>query len=98
MSKLERFEEAHPIFRNLDILLVAALLRFFELGDPDFDEAFEFVSSISEVPDRINVERVLAHAYSVRFQLLLLDMHLLVDFLAILLDPLLQLIVKTLRF
>ena len=49
-----------------------------------FYQTFELVSSISEVPDSINVERIFSHADGVLFVLYLLVMNYFVSFLGVL--------------
>jgi len=49
-----------------------------------FYQTFELVSSISEVPDSINVERIFSHADGVLFVLYLLVMNYFVGFLGVL--------------
>ena len=49
-----------------------------------FYQTFELVSSISEVPDSIDVERIFSHADGVLFVLYLLVMNYFVSFLGVL--------------
>ena len=49
-----------------------------------FYQTFELVSSISEVPDSIDVERIFSHADGVLFVLYLLVMNFFVSFLGVL--------------
>ena len=49
-----------------------------------FYQTFELVSSISEVPDSIDVERIFSHADGVLFVLYLLAMNYFVSFLGVL--------------
>ena len=93
VSKLKRLIKVHSVLSDFASFQVALFLSLFEFSDPDFDEALELISSVSEITYSVNVERILTHTDCITLELLLLDMNLLVDSLAVFLDSLFQLFV-----
>lgn len=93
MSKLKRLIKVHSVFGDFASFQVTFFLSLFEFSDPDFDEALELVSSVSEITYSVNVERILTHTDRITLELLLLDVNLLVNSLTVFLYSLFQLFV-----
>ena len=86
MGKLKRFVEVHKV---LSLLYLEGITLFDSFGNfttPDLDKCLKFVSSISEITDCVNIERVLPLAHGVEFKVNLCLMDLLVHVLAVLLN------------
>lgn len=65
MSELERLIQRDHIFTFFNLLQVSFLVGVTELPTPLGFHCFEFIPTITEIPNGIDVKRVLTHAYSI---------------------------------
>jgi hypothetical protein len=80
----------------LDFDCVAFFDSLRELSSPNLHKRLEFVSSISEISDCVNIERVFSHTYSVFLQVNLTELILLVIVRTIAFDTILKFLLLSL--
>jgi hypothetical protein len=80
----------------LDFDSVAFFDSLRKLASPNLHKCLEFVSSISEISDRVNIERVFSHTHSVLLQVNLTELILLVIVRTIALDTILKFLLLSL--
>jgi len=56
MSQLKRFVKVDKVLSLFDLQGITFFLGFRKFPSPNFDKCLEFISSISEVSDCINIE------------------------------------------
>ena len=86
MGELKRLIEVHKVLSLLDLEGITLFSSFGEFTTPDLDQCLKFVSSISEIADCVNIERILPLTHGVEFKVNFGLMNLLVDILAVLLN------------